>query len=71
MTEEPSPVLEKSQRVLDCVSFSDVWAKYAQKDTDAPITAVLQIPLQDWEDFGRPDKLTVTIVAGDTLNEKG
>jgi hypothetical protein len=61
--------LEKSQKVLhtlysgrDSVTFG-----YEDEDTGDEV-AVLILSINDWEDFGRPMTVTVTIEPGDLLN---
>lgn len=41
----------------------------AEPGCEAPATAV-RIPYQQWEDFGRPDEVTVTIEPGSVISDE-
>ena len=66
--------LNESQTVLDRSDSSDSDEEvYFDKGDDEPSPSNLRdlyIPRQMWEDMGNPDKITVTVVPGDALNEE-
>ena len=62
--------LSKSQRVLDYVMTRDGLSQFSQSDMEPGVDAELMISEQDWIDFGSPAQVTITIFAGDLLNEE-
>ena len=62
--------LSKSQRVLDYAMTRDGLAQFSQSDMEPGVEAKLMISEQDWIDFGSPAQVTITIFAGDLLNEE-
>ena len=62
-------ILTKSVRVLERVGTVFGVAEFAQKDEDTGEWGhPLRLSESDWDEFGRPSTLTVTIEPGDTLN---
>jgi hypothetical protein len=62
-------ILIKSERVLVPVKVHELGSFYGFIDEDTgEAKIVLTLSAEDVEAFGNPDKITVTIVAGDTLN---
>jgi hypothetical protein len=66
---------EKMKSVLDLADDQpfEGFATFQQPDDDYPDddnvwTKQFHMPAQDWDDFGRPDVITITIKPGDTLN---
>lgn len=70
-------VLEKTRSVLDLADDQpfEGFATFQQPDDDADDPSVwskqYQMPSQDWDDFGRPEVITITVKPGDTLNPEG
>jgi hypothetical protein len=74
------PITEKSQRVLhllhaidvgertEFVSFSDPSFMGPLEDTTESSFCNFEMTRGDWEDFGEPDTITITIELGDKLN---
>lgn len=62
-------ILIKSERVLVPVVTHELGSFYGYIDDDTgEAQVVLTLSAEDVEAFGNPDKITVTIVAGDMLN---
>jgi hypothetical protein len=63
-------ILAKSEQVLDHVGASpDGSQSFADPEGENECTE-LALPLQTWEDFGRPDQVTIVIEPGDKLNHE-
>lgn len=68
-----SPILTASTTVLDFMFAEGNMATYVYKGEDVdddPNDHIrrIEIPRQMWEDFGKPDPITVTVQPGDQLN---
>ena len=62
-------VLSKSVRVLDRVGTVFGAIEFAQTDDDTgALVKSIRLTAEEWEDFGRPATLTVTLEPGDLLN---
>ena len=63
-------ILAKSKQLLNhagaCPDGSQFFVDPEGEDSGC---AELALTLQMWEDFGRPDKITILIEPGDKLNE--
>ena len=63
--------LIRSKRVLHAQhDMSDAHQIVFQHDDDTgdPYCTAIDLPAAYWEDFGRPDTITITIEPGDHLN---
>jgi uncharacterized protein YaeQ len=64
--------LTQSQQVLALLFKSEVSVSFGtpqeENDADYRWGSSLHLNMEDWEDMGSPEQVTVTIVPGDTLN---
>jgi hypothetical protein len=60
--------LTRSKSILELDNITVEGAHFQQTEEDGYASKVLRISLQDYNDFGKPNKLTLTIEPGDNLN---
>ena len=65
-------ILLKSEKLLDLVGSvrDDDGEAFAFVSPDGKAGMQLMLQRVDWEEMGKPSKLTITIVPGDLLNEE-
>jgi len=64
-------ILTKSEQVLDHAGADKDGSQFFSDPEEGGQCVELDVPLQMWEDFGRPTKITIVIEPGDRLNEEG
>lgn len=72
-SDESPTIMTKQESVLHRTEFhGDYSQKFTNYDEDTtPETAkVFYMPNADWEDMGNPEKITVTVVPWDVLNDE-
>ena len=62
-------ILTKSAQVLDHAGADKDGSQFFSDPEGEGDCVELDVPLQMWEDFGRPTKITIAIEPGDKLNE--
>lgn len=62
--------LTRSKSILELDNVTVEGAHFQQTEEDGYASKVLRISLQQYNDFGKPTKITVTIEAGDTINDE-
>ena len=62
--------LTKTTKVLDFYTETETELLFAQEADEDEVHGKTLYPLskQDWEDMGRPEQITISIVPGDLLN---
>ena len=63
-------ILTKSKQLLDHVGADRGGSQFFDDSEGEGHCAQLVLTLQMWEDFGRPDKITIVIEPGDKLNHE-
>jgi hypothetical protein len=63
-------MLTKQQVILRHVVTNDRQAIFCERLDESGVPRRLSLKAGDWEDFGSPETITVTVVAGDILNTK-
>lgn len=64
--DRPAGILIKKETIFEVTMESDEMAYFT---TDEEEPRVITMSQQDWNDFGQPDQITVTIEPGDKLND--
>lgn len=63
-------MLTKTERVLDRDYVNDKFASFTTPYEDGSVVPTyIELDRQTFEDFGSPEQITVTVVAGDRLND--
>lgn len=63
------PTTVKSERVLELALVNDHYATFVQPNEEGPgYATTLTIASDSFADFGRPEKITLTIQPNDLLN---
>jgi len=63
-------ILTKSEQVLDHVGADPDGSQFFSGPDGENDCAGLTLTLQMWEDFGRPDQVTIVIEPGNKLNHE-
>lgn len=63
-------ILAKSKQVLDHTGADPDGSQFFADSEVESNCAVLALTLEMWEDFGRPDQVTIVIEPGDRLNNE-
>ena len=60
--------LSKTSTIMHLVVANDTKALFCEELDEPGVPRRASLPKKDWEDFGSPETITVTVVAGDILN---
>ena len=61
-------MLTKQQLIMHHVVTNDTKALFCEELDEPGVVRRTSLLKGDWEDFGSPETITVTVVAGDILN---
>jgi len=62
---------ELGGEVVEIVKFQESSRWDDPEDRSSHSATEIQLSLEMWQDMGTPDRITVSVVPGDTLNEEG